>query len=461
MTARQAQPIPPDISPLLEQGFAAIDRKNLAEAERNFSQAAALRPPNPWTQLGVAVVAMERRDMDGALAAAAAAEELDCGPDVLCKLGVFYKEAGEPARAEACLRRALALEPTSIVAWYNLRDLKKFTPGDHDIIDLEALAMRAGAFPPHAQAQVQFTLGKAYLDAGDADKAFARFAAGNALKHKAQPFNISVFETHIDGIVAQFDAGVVERLRGKGTVKTSRPIFIIGMPRSGSTLVDQILSSHPDVAGIGESRLLQDAIPVPPGARAPVISADFVRQLTPETLDSVARQYLAATEPFSQGVTRIVDKMLFNFIWAGLIALAFPDAKIIRCTRDPADMGLSIWRTLFAGNIGWAFDQQDIGRYYLAYEKLMRHWHALFPGRIRDVSYEALVKDPGGETKKLLEFCGLAFDARCLDFHKTRRRVSTASDMQVRRPVYTDSIGGAKKYAQYLKPLLDTLGTKP
>jgi hypothetical protein len=299
------------------------------------------------------------------------------------------------------------------------------------------------------------------MDAGDADKAFAHFAAGNALKRKAQPYDISLFEKHIDTIIVHFDSGLVERLRGKGSVKTSRPIFIIGMPRSGSTLVDQILSSHPDVASLGESRLLQDAIPLPPGARAPVISADFVRQLTPETLDGIARHYLNATEPFTHGAARTVDKMLFNFIWAGLIALAFPEAKIIRCTRDPADMGFSIWRTLFAGNVGWAFDQRDIARYYLAYERLMRHWHTLFPGRIRDVSYEALVKNQTEETKRLLDFCGLSFDARCLDFHKTRRRVSTASDMQVRRPVYADSIGGAKRYAKYLQPLLETLEARP
>ena len=446
-----------DLSALMGRGFAALEYKNIAEADRVFSKAAAFWPDNPWPLLGLAVTHMERRDMDGALQAADRALKKDCPPDVLCKLGIFYKEAGESARAVECLRAALAKDPASTMAWHNLRDLKKFTRDDPDLESLEALAAKSADLSPHARAQLQFVLGKAWLDAGDAPRAFAHYDAGNALKRAEYKYDIAVFERYVGEIIRLFDAGLVARLSGKTTVTSDRPVFIVGMPRSGSTLVDQILSSHPDAAGMGESTLFLQALPATGDGRAPVILEDFVRQLTPATLDDIARKYLALTEPFAKGAKRVADKMLFNFIWTGVILLAFPQAKVIACKRDPADMGLSIWRTWFAGNLPWTFDQIEIARYCLAQERLMRHWHSLFPGRILDVQYEKMVADQEGETKRLLDFCGLPWDVRCLDFHKTRRRVSTASDMQVRRPMYSDSVGGGKKYAEYLGPLLETL----
>lgn len=461
---------PDNVGALLDLGIAAIERQDIDAAAPYMTRVAALEPKNPWALVGLAVVKAEQNDMPAALGIADKALRLDCPPPVLVKFGVLYKEAGRLDRARQCLRQALVKNPELVMAWYNLQDMKTFGPGDTDIARLQALAAKSAALPLQDQIYVEFSLGKALIDSGDADAGFAHVAKGNALKHGTYKYDITLFEEYIDKVIGLFTAETVQRLRGKGSVTHERPVFIVGMLRSGSTLADQILSSHPEVKSVGEARILQQSIPVVAntemraeffGDRFPSFSKAFMEQLTPATLDDIANKYLAATDPFAQGAARVVDKMLFNYMWIGLIRLALPGAKIIHCRRNLMDVGLSIWRTHFASSIPWAYDQAEIGRYMRGYERLMTHWHKLFPGEIYDLSYEALIADQEGQTRKLLAHCGLPWDPRCLDFHKAERRVSTASDVQVRQPLYGDSVLKWKRYEKHLTPLAAALRSAP
>jgi hypothetical protein len=461
---------PNNVAALLDLGIGAVERMDIEGAAPLLAKAAALDPKNPWALVGLAIVRLEQSNMEEALKLAEKTARLDCPPQVLTKLGILYKETGHLDRARQCLRKALIKKPDHVVAWYNLQDLKKFAPGDTDIAKLEEIAAKANTLPPHEQVDLHFTMGKAFLDTGDTDKAFAHIAEGNRLKRSSiVNYDIGFFEEYIGNVIKHFDETAVKRLRNKVTVRSDRPVFIVGMFRSGSTLADQIISSHPDATSVGEAKFFQYGIPVVPNTEmregyfnetTPSVSKTFMEQLTGEALDGVAQKYLAATDPFAKGAKRVVDKMLFNYIWVGLMRLAFPEGRVIRCLRDPADICLSIWRTNFAAPIPWAYDQKEIARYYLGYERLMQHWHRILPGEIYDLNYEAVVADQEGETRKLLDFCGLPFDDRCLNFHKTERRVSTASDVQVRQPIYKDSVKKWKKYEKYLAPLLDTLGVK-
>ena len=184
--------------------------------------------------------------------------------------------------------------------------------------------------------------------------------------------------------------------------------------------------------------------------------------LTPAVLDGIAAKYLAATERYAGGALRLADKTLSNFLWIGVIRLALPNAKIIHCTRDPVDTAFSIWQMMFSeGLVPWGYDVEDIGCYFRGYNKMMAHWEKVFPGAIYAANYESLVKNQETETRRLIDFIGLPWDARCLKFHETGRIVKTASADQVRRPLYGDSVEKWKKYEKYLAPLLESLAKKP
>jgi hypothetical protein len=235
--------------------------------------------------------------------------------------------------------------------------------------------------------------------------------------------------------------------------------------RSGSTLTDQILSSHPAVKSVGEAEYLAQTIPPYPNAEvpghfkpgAPNITRAFIDNLSPEVLDDIGRKYLALTAHAAPGAERVIDKMLHNYFWVGLIRLALPGAKIIYTTRDPVDTGLSLWTLLFSAHLPWAYDQRDIGRYILTCRKIMAHWQKLFPGDIYEANYERMVANQEEETRKLLDFCRLPWDDRCLKFHETKRQVSTSSATQVRQPIYKDSVKRWKKHEAYLRELIETL----
>lgn len=452
---------------LFNLGLLASRRGAPAEAAKFFEHLLRLAPHDMDAAAALAVTKADLGLTDEAYALAARAMQGASAP-ALAQLAAMYGETGDNAKASDCLRRALAQRPGDVNALCLLASYDRLKPEDPAFLALQRMDEKNALPDANAQARVAFALGKSYQEQGDTDRAFALFDKGNKLKKSTYAgYDISQHEKYIDSIISFFNADLVGRFQPAVASLTSgeRPVFVVGVPRSGSTLVDQILSSHPQVRSLGESRAVRVSVPWfenPEGQglfglREPSISRGLVQALDQEMLAAIRGRYRAFGQYQSQGDGRVVDKMLGNFMFLGLLRLAMPDAKFVHCMRDPAAAGLSIWSIIFWPNIPWAYDQREIARYLLAEKKLMDHWKRLFPGEIHEVRYESLVTNQEDETRKLLDYCGLPWDERCLKFHETRRIVKTASVTQVRQPLYRDSVAKWKKHERHLGDMLSTL----
>jgi hypothetical protein len=275
------------------------------------------------------------------------------------------------------------------------------------------------------------------------------------LKRATFEYDANAVTRHFDAIRRTFDRNTLERLRGAGDASTV-PIFVLGMPRSGTTLTEQILASHPDVHGAGE---LPDLLAI---AQRPVNGAGYpgnILALDRAQLTVWGADYVAGLRRHAPGAKHITDKMPANFFAVGLIHLMLPHAKIIHVNRNPVDTCLSCFTRLFNRKQNQTYDLAELGRYYVDYVRLMNHWRALLPaGAFLDVRYEDIVADPETQARRLLDHCGLEWNAACLDFHKHRRSIRTASVTQVRQPIYKTSVERWRHYEKYLGPLLDALG---
>ena len=257
--------------------------------------------------------------------------------------------------------------------------------------------------------------------------------------------------------MAAYPADHFERVRDWG-LATEVPVFVLGLPRSGTSLVEQILASHPRVFGAGELNDIRDlyrALPGLTGRQSPGV--ECVGDLTRGTVEALARRYLDRVRGLAPDATRITDKMPDNYLMVGLIATLFPAARIIHCRRDVRDTALSCWLTNFK-HIRWAADQVAIGERVRDYRRLMAHWGEVLPGRLLEVDYEAVVADLEGNARRLLDWCGLDWHPACLAFHETRRVVRTSSMAQVREPLYARSVRRWERYREAIGPLLATIG---
>jgi tetratricopeptide (TPR) repeat protein len=372
-------------------------------------------------------------------------------------------ELGRAAEAEAAARQAIAINPASGAAWQVRSELKKFAAGDPDLAAMEAaLSMaRARAASSADRIDLEFALGKAWMDAGDAARAFAHFDEGNRHKRAKTPYDAAATSGCLNAVPTIFDDAFLRRLRGAGD-PSEMPIFVIGMPRSGTSLIEQILASHSQVHGAGESAAIGQIAASLAGAATGAAYPEGLRGLQPENLMRMGREYVARVAPLAQGKRHVVDKMPTNFQYAGLIHLMLPNARIVHCRRNPVDTCLSCYTRNLRGRLGLCFDQRELGALYRDYERLMAHWRAVLPPeRFIEVEYEEVVADLEGQARRLLEFCGLTWEPACLSFHATERRVQTASMNQVRQPAYRSSIGRWRAYAAHLGPLLEALGMAP
>jgi len=361
-------------------------------------------------------------------------------------------EIGRTEDAGQLLERILEANPRCVSAWTNRADLKTFGADDPDIGCMEALLGPQGIAAFKDRMAVHFALGKAYLDHGDSTHAFRHFKEGNRMKRATFSFDIDATSQWMSDIAATFTPSLLAQLGGAGH-GSNMPIFVLGMPRSGTTLIEQILASHRDVQGAGELRAaerLVDGLGDYPTAMTRLISADLAR---------LGASYLGAIRPLSGGRAHVVDKMPANFLHAGLIHLMLPNARIVHCRRDPVDTCLSCYTKLFSAEQAFAYDLAELGQFHKAYQVLMDHWRAVLPrDRFIEVDYEAVVADLEDEARRLTDFLGLPWDDACLDFHKTVRPVRTASVNQVRLPIYRSSAGRWKAHAAHLGPLLVALG---
>ena len=263
----------------------------------------------------------------------------------------------------------------------------------------------------------------------------------------------------VNDIIQAFSPDLFARLAGHGD-PSEAPVFIIGMPRSGTTLVEQILASHHMVHGAGELTLIKSMTDQIVGSdRMPIGFPVLITATAPRDLPQLARYYLDRVSVLGAGKARIVDKMPSNFFYAGFIRLLFPNARIIHCRRNPVDTCLSCYSKLFEGEQHFSYDLSELGLFYKNYRRLTDYWKTVLPAdSYTDVVYEEVVADLEGQARRLVEFCGLEWDEACLSFHKLERPIKTASVMQVRKPIYKASVGRWKKYRKYLGPLLESLG---
>lgn len=366
-----------------------------------------------------------------------------------------HVDLGDRENAVDWLQRTLALKPDHAGAWRELANLKALKADDSRLAMLEKLAASSSCINRRRKI-LNMALGEAYRNMGDAARAFRHYEIGNALKDVT--FDIPTYRRYLDRIMGTFDGAHFARFDGAGN-DSEVPVFIVGMPRSGTSLVEQILASHPAAFGAGEREeiaRLADTLGDVIGNDAPY--PECAGAIVADDIGALADEHLAKLRSLAPDAARITDKMPGNFLHLGLIATLFPNARIVHCRRDPLDVCLSIYFGEFAGFHPYAYDLENLGLYYREYERIMAYWSQSLPLRIFDVRYEDVVDDVEGMTRRLLEFVGLPWDSRCLDFHTTERSVHTRSNMQVKQPIYRSSRGRWRPYAPYLGPLADALG---
>jgi tetratricopeptide (TPR) repeat protein len=417
------------------------------EALDAYEQALAIQPDHPSALNGRGAVLLDRSRYEAALAAfdAALAAQPDF-PVALANRARVLQYLGRFAEAHADFARAMALAPERAAIYLDYTETVTTLPGDPLPARMEALLEKPG-LDADSRTYLHFALGKAHADLGDHRKSFRHLLEGNALKRARIPYDEEAAARFFARIEAVFIPALLQRKAGLGDV-SRRPIFILGMMRSGSTLVEQILASHPQVHGAGE---LPAFIQL---ASAATAYPEGVADMDGAALTALAHGYLAELETLAPGASFVTDKMPPNFFWAGLIHLAFPNAAILHTMRDPVDTCVSCFSKLFSDDHPHAYDLAELGRFYRRYEKLMAHWHEVLPpGRILDVRYEDVVADLETQARRIVEYCGLEWDARCLDFHANARPVRTASVGQVRQKIYGTAVGRAAAYEEFLGPL--------
>ena len=372
-------------------------------------------------------------------------------------LGTALQEIGQLEDAVACYRGAIRYEPTA-EGYLGLANARRFSANDeHEIAAMEALSTRDDLVDD-SRVCIHFALGKVYDDCGQYDQAFDHYQRGNQLMQKSLDFDRAEQTDSISRLITSFSEDIFNRHPGLGS-ESELPVFIIGMPRTGTTLVEQIIASHPNVQGAGELpyffRIIQE---MPSLLQTATAYPECISALDRETARRITGEYINGLRDTSETALRVTDKRPFNYLHLGLIVLLFPKARIIHCRRDPMDVCLSIYFQYFKSRHAYAYDLRHIAHYYHEYERLMAHWRTLWPGRMLEVDYEALVADQGHISRRVIDYCGLEWDEGCLAFHKTERAVRTASNWQVRQPVYKTSVNRWKLYEIYLGPLKEALG---
>jgi tetratricopeptide (TPR) repeat protein len=459
---RRALALRPDMAEAIGQiGWVLYDQGLLDEAIGWYERALAINPRSAALHHGIGWVLLFQGHLEEARAAFAKALELDPGnSENYVAIGRIYESQGRFEEAIAWQEKAIARQPDNAEAHYNLAMMRSSAHRKSRTRELER-ALALGSLTREQCVVSYFALGKLYDEDGDYDGAFRCFKAGNDLREEQHPYAIEEYATYVDQQIAGFSP---ELFAQKGLIgsESERPVFVVGLPRSGTTLVEQILASHPQVHGHGELdhfRLLVQSLPERLSSSQPY--PECVAALDTVTAGHLAREYLARLERDAAESVRSVDKMPNNFLRLGLIALLFPRARLIHCTRDPLDTCLSCYFHDFGPRIAFSCDLQQLAGYYCGYRRLMAHWHATLPIPILDVPYEALIGDQEQWSRKLIDFVGLPWDARCLAFYETERPVFTSSAWQVRQPIYTSSVGRWRHYAKHLRPLFSGLGIEP
>jgi tetratricopeptide (TPR) repeat protein len=421
-----------------------FELRRIGDAEEAFRRAVALQPRYTPTQLGLAAVLRVQgrtAEAQACCEAALAAEPRSAGATSL--LAELRADRGQFDEAQRLLQQAIALDPDFPTTYCGIAQHRRMTREDTAwLAGVEALL--AKPLPLGHQVSLRYALGKYFDDTGQYDAAFDNYRQANELsKRFGTSYDRGKLAQRIDGIITTFDAPFLAQ-RHAGASESDLPVFIVGMPRSGTSLTEQILASHPSVFGAGEVRFWDDAytaITREAGGMA-------------AHLPGLARDYLARVTAVAGGRARVIDKMPANFLYVGLIHATFPRVRILHMQRHPLDTCVSIYFQNFFNMGPYANDFGNLAHYYEEYLRVMAHWRALLPANsLLEVPYEELLQDQEGWTRRMLDFIGLPWDPKCLDFHETDRVVITASRWQVRQRLNSSSVARWRNYAQHLAPL--------
>ncbi|HEV8060071.1 MAG TPA: sulfotransferase [Gemmataceae bacterium] len=447
-------------------GTALLTAGQSERAVRHLREAVRLKPDfvAAHDNLGLGLRYLDQ--LDEAMACFREAVRLD--PSYVrahINLANSFESQGKFAEARAEFQEVRRHDPYNAQAIFGLSKLAAAGHFEFDDHDLQAIARRAAQpdLPPEDRPPLHFALGALFDRAGDYAQAFEHYRVGNQLRQELERrrgvvFDPTAHDQLVDRIIAVFTPAYFERVRSWG-LDTELPVFVVGMMRSGTTLAEQILASHPLVHGAGELTDLEHLIAALPQRLGVTESyPEILERLTAEATGAVAHEYLQCLQKRGGAAHRVVDKLPRNLLNLGVIATLFPRARIIHCRRNAVDTCLSIFFQNFGGSIPYAWDLNHLGRYYRAYQRLMAHWARVLPMPIFELDYEQLTCQQETISRQLLAFCGLEWNERCLHFHETDRSVRTPSAFQVRQPLYRNAVGRWKHYESFLQPLFDALG---
>jgi len=442
----------------MDLGLARQEQDRTDDALDAFRRAMRLKPAmaRPYAAAGTASAVAGRHGDALSFFEQALDRDTNHG-GALSGQGHVLKTIGRQDHAIRAYRQCLTHDPSNGEAWWSLANLKTFRFTDEDI-DTMLSQLQNESLHDEARSNFQFALGKAFEDAGDYARAFEFFRQGNENRRQRETYDpVQTVDQH-DTLIEVFDREFIEARKGSGNPDPA-PIFIVGLPRSGSTLIEQILASHPDVEGTHElPDLGRVARSAGQGRDRRGAYPRVVRDLYTDELAELGRSYLERTERHRpERLPRFTDKLPNNFVHVGFVRLILPNARFIDARRHPLDSCLGSYKQLFARGQPFTYDLFELGEFYLEYRRLMNHWHTTVPGSVLDVQYEFLVQDLENQVRRLLEFCELPWDDRCLRFFETERAVRTASSEQVRQPIYGSAMHRWRRYETLLAPLIDIL----
>ena len=364
---------------------------------------------------------------------------------------------GDLRGADQSATKAIKLNSTYYEAYLLRSELKKQTIGSNHVAELESL-LNKGINSWRGKVQVCHALAKEYEDLDEYQKSFQWLKEGADKRRANMQYDVSNDEQTINRIINTYNQGTFKK--GIEGHTSKEPIFIIGLPRTGTTLVERMLGSHPDTHSMGELNNFSQQLMIlaHKAKKDEQMSRNDLVSLT-STLDfkKLGESYIESTRPFTGHTTHFIDKLPLNFLYAGLINLALPNAKIIHLTRHPIDTCYAIYKKLFKDAYPFSYNLEDLGKYYVAYSELMTHWQKMLPGKIYSLAYEDLVQETEIETRKLLDFCNLSWNDACLNFHQSAEASTTASAAQVRMPIYGSSVRKWRHYEDQLTPLIRIL----
>ena len=428
----------------------------LQEAVQNYHQAVSLAPagaPEAAACCGLGTALQFTGKPDEALVYCERALKADPhNVDAIALAATIAGRKGDTDKAGQLLSPLIETGVTHVNVALAFSDISKsLGRQDEAIAMMERILTTHSAISANGRRHLHFQLGKLYDAKGEYDRAFAQYQQGNTLKPLS--FDPRLHRIEMDTLIGIYSSEFMARMP-RASIRSERPVFIVGMVRSGTSLVEQILASHPAVFGAGE---LPDIMQMAMSLHV-VLSTDqrypqCLHLLTEDKLNQIAQAHLVRQQSLSPAALRIIDKAPLNFHYLGLIELLFPDARIIHCMRDPLDTCLSAYFQDFTQNHPYCYDLYNLGAYHKQYQRLMQHWREVLKLPMLEVQYEELVANQEAVTRRMVEFCGLEWDECCLQFHKAKRYVATASYDQVRQPLYNRSAGRWKHYERYLEPL--------